>query len=135
MGYASRSGHAITNPQAPRAFGVCDGCGRWWNLYKLRYQYEWQGTKLINTGMRKCSDCTDRPNPQLKARLLPPDPVPVRDPRPENFIASRFDPSPVSGNPITTEYGQPYPNAPRNLMVDGRPIITEQSPQGPLTIE
>jgi hypothetical protein len=66
----------------------------------------------------------DKPNPQMKARLAPPDPVPVYDPRPENFIPSRFDPSPVSGNPITTELQPPPPL---------RPITTEDGE--PLTIE
>lgn len=124
MGYASRSGRAITNPHSPRAFGVCDRCGIWYNLFKLKYQYEWQGTKLINTRKRVCQLCLDKANPQLKARLAPPDPVPVYDPRPENFIASRFDPSAASGNPIATEQ-RPIPPL--------RPITTEDG--GPLTIE
>jgi len=126
MGYASRSGHAITNPQAPRAFGVCDRCGFWFQLFKLRYQHEWVGTKRINMRKRVCAECMDRPQPQLRARLMPPDPVPVYDPRPENFIASRFDPTPVSGNPIATEQ-QPPPSF--------RPIETEQTPKGIITIE
>lgn len=127
MGYASRSGHAITNPHAPRAFGVCDRCGRWWNLHRLGYQYEWQGTKLINTRKRICFECKDIANPQMKARLAPPDPVPVYDPRPENFIASRFDPSPIAGNPLATQ-GPPRPPM-------SRAIMTEQEPRGPITIE
>lgn len=126
MGYASRSGRAITNPTKPRAFGVCDRCGIWYNLYKLTYQYEWQGTQLINTRKRVCAVCMDKPNPQMKARLAPPDPVPVYDPRPENFIASRFDPSPVSGNPISTEWTPP----PRL-----RPLGTEPPDTGPISIE
>lgn len=62
MGYASRSGRAITNPHAPRAFGVCDRCGIWYNLHRLGYQYEWQGTKLINTRKRVCWICKDIAN-------------------------------------------------------------------------
>jgi hypothetical protein len=126
MGYASRSGHAITNPQSPRAFGVCDGCGRWWNLHTLRYQREWQGTKLITIRHRVCQDCQDLPNPQLKARLMPPDPVPVYDPRPENFTGSRFDPSPRSGNALATEV---YPPPSK------QPITTEPPSESPLAIE
>ncbi len=127
MGYASRSGHAITNPGSPRAFGVCDRCGFWFQLTKLGYQYEWAGTKLINTHKRVCMPCKDIPNPQFKARVAPPDPVPVRDPRPENFLGSRFDPSPQSGNPIAQE-GRPMP--PRSMA-----ILTEQEPRGPISIE
>lgn len=77
----------------------------------------------------------DALQPQLKARLAPPDPVPVYDPRPENFIASRFDPTPVSGNPISTEWQQPplpwRPPPPPSLS----PFQTEQAPGGPITIE
>jgi hypothetical protein len=51
----------------------------------------------------------------------------VYDPRPENFIASRFDPSPVSGNPLATE-GRPMP--PRS-----RAIMTDPPPGEPITIE
>jgi hypothetical protein len=126
MGYGSRSGRAITNPHAPRAFGVCDRCGIWYNLFKLKYQYEWQGTQLINTRKRVCYLCLDKANPQLKARLAPPDPVPVYDPRPENFIGSRSSSAPVSGNPISTEQ-RPQPSF--------RPISTEPEPGGPITIE
>jgi len=86
MAYASRAGRAVCNPENPRAYGVCDHCGLWWNLFKLTYEYEWQGTKLINKRFRVCRDCKDRPNPQLKARLMPTDPVPVNDPRPEPYL-------------------------------------------------
>jgi hypothetical protein len=129
MGYASRSGRAVTNPEAPRAFGVCDDCGIWYNLFRLTYKREWQGTQLANLRFRVCDTCQDRPNPQLRARLMPQDPVPVHDPRPQNFVASRFAPSPVSGNPILTEQWQPGPSR------KGYPILTEQAPQAPITIE
>ena len=126
MGYASRSGRAVTNANAPRAFGVCDACGIWYNLHKLGYQYEWQGTKLINTRRRVCYICKDQPNPQMKARVAPPDPVPVYDPRPETYIDSRFDPSPASGNPLTTQQRPPPPF---------RGLTTEGQPPGIISIE
>jgi hypothetical protein len=63
----------------------------------------------------------------MKARLAPPDPVPVYDPRPENFIASRFDPTPISGNPLAQE-GRPRPPM-------SRAILTDPEPGGPITIE
>lgn len=85
MGYASRSGRAVTNPESPRAFGVCDRCGLWYNLHKLKYQYEWAGTILNNLRLRVCDTCMDTPQPQLMARMMPPDPVPVMDPRPEPY--------------------------------------------------
>jgi hypothetical protein len=33
-----------------------------------------------------CDECLDKPNPQLKARLMPPDPVPIANPRPELYL-------------------------------------------------
>lgn len=99
MGYASRSGRAVTSSTNPRAFAVCDRCGIWYNHYKLVYQWEWAGTQMQNTQMLVCTNtCLDIPNPQLKARMAPPDPVPIRDPRPENFLASRWAPASRPGN-------------------------------------
>ena len=103
MAYASRSGRAVTNPQSPQAFGVCDRCGIWYNLHRLGYQWEWQGVALINLRFRVCATCMDIPQPQLKARMAPPDPVPVWDPRPENFSGSRLTAAPAPGNFIAIE--------------------------------
>jgi hypothetical protein len=133
MGYASRSGRAVTNPEHPRAFGVCDDCGIWCNLHKLRYQWEWQGTQLVNLRFRKCDQCLDKPNPQLKARMAPPDPVPVWDPRPESFIQSAYDPSSVPGGLIATSVGgqagfsgSPSSNPPNYLTTQsGSPLEIE----------
>jgi hypothetical protein len=123
MGYASRSGRAVTNPENPEAFGVCDRCGIWYNLFKLRYQYQWQGTQLVNLRYRVCRTCMDLPQPQLKARMAPPDPIPKLDPRPENFIASRFDPSVTPGGFIATTQAYP-PAAPLNTE-SGAPLDIE----------
>jgi hypothetical protein len=86
MGWASQSGRAVTNPDNPRAFAVCDNCQIWYNHYKLKWQREWAGTQIINKGFLVCEQCLDRPNPQLKARLMPPDPVPIANPRPERYL-------------------------------------------------
>lgn len=42
----------------------------------------------MNLRIRVCSHCTDRPSNQLRTIILPPDPVPVLDPRPENFTTA-----------------------------------------------
>lgn len=85
MGWASQSGRAVTNPENPRAFAVCDNCRFWYNHHRLKWQREWQGTQIINKGFLVCEACLDKPNPQLKARLMPPDPVPIANPRPETY--------------------------------------------------
>lgn len=86
MGYASRSGRAITNSRRPQAFGVCDRCGLWHNLVKLKWQFEYSGNQLVNLRLRVSPECLDKPQPQLKSRSVPADPVPVCDPRIENFF-------------------------------------------------
>lgn len=78
-------GRARVSSRNPQAFAVCDSCGIWHNLVDLRWQFEWQGTKLQNQRFLVCNRCYDTPQPQLKARILPPDPVPVFNARPENF--------------------------------------------------
>jgi hypothetical protein len=104
MAYASRSGRAITNPQNPRAFAVCDRCGMWYNHYKQQFQHEWQGTKLQNLNLLVCQSCLDIPQPQLKARILPADPVPIRNPRPEwfGYIENNSLAADGSGPPISS---------------------------------
>lgn len=84
MGSTSKYGRATMNPTAPEAIGICDGCGFLYDLVNLRPQYQYAGEGLINTRLRKCPTCLDIPNPQLKVIILPPDPPPVFDPRPEN---------------------------------------------------
>ena len=111
MAWASQSGRAITNPSAPRAFAVCDFCGFWYNHHKLSWNYEWQGTQLVNLRFLVCDTCNDKPNPQLRARLMPADPVPIQNPRPEQYLARRpvrhlgVDPQPPSPPPaaVATE--------------------------------
>jgi hypothetical protein len=41
--------------------------------------------KLQNLRLLVCDRCLDVPQEQLKARILPPDPLPIRNPRPEYF--------------------------------------------------
>lgn len=85
MGYASRSGRARTNPSAPEAFGVCRRCGLWDNRNRITDQWDWRGTRLQNLYILVCQRCYDRPQPQLRAIVLPADPVPVYRPLVEPF--------------------------------------------------
>lgn len=79
-------GRAKVSPSSPSAFGVCDRCGIWHSLRDLLWQYQYAGTRLQNQRLLVCSRCLDVPQPQLKARLIQPDPVPVMNARPEQFF-------------------------------------------------
>lgn len=82
MTYSAK--HYRVNPNSPQAKGVCDRCKFPYRLDDLNYQMEYRGAALVNTRRRVCESCMDVPNTQLAARRIPPDPLPVVDPRPEN---------------------------------------------------
>ncbi len=82
MGY---NGRARISATAPRAKGVCDRCGFMYSLSALQYQYQWAGTGLVNLQLRVCRSCMDKPQVQFKSFVLPPDPVPVDNPRIEYY--------------------------------------------------
>lgn len=91
-------GHARVNPGSPRAWATCDRCGGNYNLEDLQWQYQWVGPTLQNLQWLVCPTCLDKPAEFLKAIILPPDPVPVSNPRPENYNAD-------FNNVIATEDG------------------------------
>ena len=67
----------------PRALGKCDRCGAIYQHDQLQFQYQWAGPKLQNLRILVCRSCLDLPNEQLRTIVLPPDPVPIQNPRPE----------------------------------------------------
>src|SRR6266516_1057978 len=75
--------HADTDPRVPRAWATCDRCGEIWNHYKLEWQYEWGAKKPYNTRILVCEYCRDEMQEQFKSIILPPDPLPIVNPRPE----------------------------------------------------
>jgi hypothetical protein len=84
-------GRARVNPSHPVSFAVCDRCGIWYSITDLKFQYQWAGPKLQNLRLLVCQRCLDVPQPQLKPRLLPPDPMPTLNARPEAFLIDDFD--------------------------------------------
>lgn len=46
---------------------------------------QWAGDRLINLQILVCDICLDTPQDQLRSLTLPPDPEPVRNPRPEYY--------------------------------------------------
>jgi len=79
------NGRARVSASSPRAKAVCDRCGFLYSRTDLRWQSQWEGTQLQNLGILVCSICLDKPQMQLRAIILPPDPTPIEDPRPERY--------------------------------------------------
>lgn len=59
----------------------------------MSWQFEWAGTRLTNLRILVCDMCLDEPQRQLGTVLLPPDPMPVMNARPEQYA---MDEQPVS---------------------------------------
>jgi hypothetical protein len=95
------------NSDAPRARGVCDRCGQHWQHNQLKWQFQWVGPRLQNLRFLVCPECYDKPQPNIRTIVLPPDPVPIMNARPENYVV---DDNPLSAigagaNFLTPQYG------------------------------
>ncbi len=84
-------GRAIVDSTDPSAFGVCDCCGVWYNLRTLQWQLYYAGPTLQNSQMLFCPTCITDPNPNTQTIIIPPDPLPVMNARPENFTYAEVD--------------------------------------------
>jgi hypothetical protein len=85
-------GHATVDPSNPSAFGACDRCGFLYNLKDLVPEVQYNGTGLYRTGFLVCQrTCLDVPNPQQLSPILPPDPLPVLNPRVEPYYLDEVD--------------------------------------------
>jgi hypothetical protein len=120
-------GRAKVSSRSPQAFAICDACGFLFNHVELRWQMDWAGNKLINKRQLVCRRCNDIPQSQLRAIVLPADPVPVKNPRTQNYEAASGDIrvtyiAPVI-DPVT---GLPIPQgATRITQNDQRRVIQE----------
>jgi hypothetical protein len=129
MAYASQSGRARTSAKNPQAFAVCMRCGFWYNHVDLAFQWEWSGAQLRNTYLLVCKTCLDVPQEQLRAFILPADPVPIPYPSVENFAQDETDYHTVSAPPVTDAVtGIPVP--PNTLLVTEDCQNLTQGPMG-----
>ena len=100
---------ALVDPENPRAFGVCDRCGFWVNHINLQNQWDYRGNSLANLRLLVCETCLDVPQPQLKPRIIGPDPLPIINARPETFFIDETDFRTTQGNGIDPDTGIPIP--------------------------
>ncbi len=91
---------AAVSRSHPRAHAICDRCGFRYNHDELQWQHQWAGTKLQNLRILVCQSCLDVPQEQLRTIILPADPVPIKDPRPEFYEHANNPNSPIGQAPI-----------------------------------
>ncbi len=105
------TGRGNVSARQPVALAVCDRCGFTYNRTDLVWDYQWSGVKLQNLRLLVCTtNCLDTPQPQLKTIVIPPDPLPVPNPRPEQYAVTvpsfvATESSTFSGSDLTAENG------------------------------
>lgn len=70
------------------------------NLADMRFQWDWAGSTLVNKRILVSQDELDKPQRQLGTVILPPDPMPVMNARPEPYAIDE-----VSNENYTAENG------------------------------
>lgn len=128
MALGDLQGRAYTDPSAPSAPGVCDRCSFKYLHSDLQFQYDVRGRQLQNLRILVCSRCIDDPSWQLKTIILPPDPMPIKNPRP-GFYAAQEGPPPAPFPP------PPSPPSPSYLELEGGGVILIEGGGGIIELE
>lgn len=132
MGYASRSGRARTSPSGPQAHAICDRCGFRYNHVDLQWQFDWRGATLQNTRILVCDRCNDDQQQQLRAIVIPADPVPIMNPRVQDFVAASTTKRATSGqNTTDPTTGIPIPGDVVRITQDDSTRVTQQTGEPP----
>lgn len=132
MGWASRSGRASTNASNPQAHAICDRCGFRYNHVNLKWQFDWRGTSLQNIRMLVCNTCYDEPQEQLRAIIVPADPVPILNPRLQDFAVAESNTRVTSGqNTVDPVTGIPVPGGNTRITENDNTRVTQQTGEPP----
>lgn len=76
---------ARVNARRPKAWATSDRNGMIGNLKDMKWQWDYRGNMIQNTRILVHKDELDKPQRQLGNLVLPPDPLPVRYARVENY--------------------------------------------------
>lgn len=126
MGYASKLGRARISARNPRAAGQCDRCGFIYNHVNLTWQYDWAGASLINKRILVCDECNDVPQTQLRAIVVPADPVPIQNPRTQDYRTAESDYRFTQGNTVNTPTGIPVPGGDTRITQNDDVRVTQE---------
>ena len=130
MAYASISGRARTSSRSPQAHAICDRCGFRYNFVDLHWQHDWRGSVIQNLRVLVCSKCIDTPQEQLRAIVLPADPVPIINARVQDFTGAESDYRAASlPTVIDAVTGIPMPSTTLRVTQDNNNRVVE--PYGP----
>lgn len=119
-------GRARVSSRNPRAFAICDRCGFLYNHVDLQWQYDWAGASLINKRILVCDECNDVPQTQLRAIVVPADPVPIQNPRVQDYAVAESDYRITQGNTINAQTGIPIPGGDTRITQNNNTRVTQQ---------
>ena len=132
MAYASQSGRARTSASNPQAHAICDRCGFRYNLVNLKWQFDWRGASLMNIRLLVCNDCYDTPQEQLRAIIVPADPVPVMNPRIQDFVTAETNNRFTSGqNTVNATTNIPVVGGDNRITQNDQDRVTQQTGEPP----
>jgi hypothetical protein len=98
----------------------------------LSWQFDWAGASLINKRILVCETCNDKPQNQLRAIVVPADPVPIQNPRTQDYVAASTDQRQTSGqNTIDPTTGIPIPGGDTRVTQDDQVRVTQQTGEPP----
>jgi len=121
-------GRARVSSRNPQAFGICDRCGFLYNHNQLQWQFDWAGASLINKRILVCDSCNDAPQQQLRSIVLPADPMPIVNPRTQDYVTAETNTRYTSGQNTV----DPKTNIP---IVGGDVRVTTTTPGGQILLE
>lgn len=128
MGYASQAGRARTSARNPQAHAICDRCGFRYNHVDLRWQYDWRGASMQNIRLLVCTPCYDTPQSQLRAIVVPADPVPINQPRIQDFVTAETNTRVTSGqDTVNANTGIPVPGGNTRITQNDDTRVTQQT--------
>ena len=132
MGYASKLGRARISSRNPQAAGICDRCGFAYTHSTLRWQFDYAGSGLINKRLLVCNSCYDVPQAQLRAIVIPADPMPIQNPRVQDYVAAEISQRTTSGqNTVDPVTGIPIPGTNVRITQDNNTRVTQQTGEAP----
>lgn len=127
------------NPGYPEAWGTSDRNGMIGTRAKMQFQRDWRGNKIINTRVLVHPDELDKPQRQLGSLTLPPDPPPIKYPKPENYSIDEqvFDISAaysaVAGDILSCTGTFPV-TLPTSIPVSGQSVSVNNDGTGVITL-
>lgn len=124
-------GRARVSSRSPSAFAICDRCGFLYNHSRLQWQYDWAGASLINKRILVCNTCNDAPQQQLRAIVVPADPVPIQNPRIQDYVNASQDIRTTQGNTIDPRTGIPVIGGDTRVLQNGNTRVSQQTGEPP----